>query len=122
MSDEGDIAQDTGPASAPSSGLTHDLVVPSASQDQLQNIATKKAAEYAKHAFDCTVEVPGDLTVVPRMTLVLNGTGTIFDQEYDIEDVTHKMSWDEGFTTTFTAKTAGGGGAASGGSTPPASG
>ena len=89
-----------------SGSLNYNYVVPSATQDQLQNIANKKCKEHAKHAHDIEVEIPGDPNVIVRMQLQLSGTGTIFDTTYDVTDVEHKVSWDGGYTTTMKGKTA----------------
>lgn len=87
--------------------LEHEIVLAGSTQDQLQSIATKKAKEYSKQAFHCDVEIFGDLTVVPRMQLSLQGTGTIYDQTYDIDTVEHRVEFGHGFTTKISAKSGG---------------
>lgn len=88
--------------------LDYSIVTPGLNQDQHQNIATKKSKEHAKHAFDIDVEIRGDTSIVIRMQLQLSGTGTTFDQSYEIMDVEHKVAWDGGYTTTIKGKTDGG--------------
>jgi hypothetical protein len=51
-----------------------------------------------------TIEMPGDLTCDVRQTLTLSGTGTIYDQDYEIDGVDFEMSWDSGFLMTIEAK------------------
>lgn len=97
----GGIGSDT------TASLNHKLVIAGATQDQLQNIAAKKAKEYAKQACHCDVEIFGDLTVVPRMQLQLQGTGTVFDRTYDIDTVEHKVGFGSGFTTSISSKSGG---------------
>ena len=89
--------------------LDYNYVIAGATQDQLQNFSTKKSREHAKHAFDIDVEIPGDLTVTPRMSLQLSGTGTSFDTQYDVQDVKHEAEWGAGFVTHVTGKTSGSG-------------
>lgn len=94
----------------------YNYVVPSSTQDQLQSIATKKANEHAKHGFNVSVEIPGDVTIVARMSLALSGTSTVFDQTYDMETVKHSAEFGGGYKVAITGKTQGGGGSSSGGS------
>lgn len=88
----------------------YSYVLAGAQQDQLQAFATKKANEHAKHAFNIEVEIPGDTSITARMSLQLNGTGTVFDTTYDVQDVRHEVSFDGGYLTCMTGKTQTGGG------------
>jgi len=100
----------TATASAGGSGsgaLNYNYVIPSATQDQLQNVATKKSKEHSRHALDIAVEIPGDTGVVIRMQLRLSGTGTVFDTLFDMTDVSHKVDFDGGYTTTIKGNAAG---------------
>lgn len=101
----------TGRSTAGGSGsgrLDYSYPVAGHTQDQVDNLAKKKAKEHSKHAFDVEVEIPGDASITPLMSLQLIGTGSVFDQNYDVDGVTHKVSFDGGFTTTIKGKTDGG--------------
>ena len=87
--------------------LQYNYIIPSATVEQLQSHADKKCKEHSKHAFDIAVTILGDLSITPRMSIQLTGTGTSFDETYDVQDVKHEIGFDGGFLTHMTGKTAG---------------
>lgn len=75
--------------------LDYDLRGANLTQDQNDQIASRKLAEIASHERTIVVGCPGDTAVDPRMMISLSGTGTGFDQEYMISTVEH--IWSEGY-------------------------
>jgi len=57
-------------------------------QAQVDKIAASRLKDAIRHDCSVTVGAPTDLSVTPRMKLNLSGTGTIFDQLYDVDSVT----------------------------------
>lgn len=95
--------------------------VPGKTEDQVERQASRlqnSAEEKGKYV---TVEAPGDVGVRATMSLSLSGTGTAFDQSYDIESVEHRFSIHDGYVMTITAKNPGQGDDSSFGQQAPAS-
>lgn len=85
--------------------LVYNYVLPGLTQDQSDRIAAKKHAENTAHELTLTgLEVPGDETVTPLFKIALSGTGTAFDQQYDVSTITHAMSYEAGYLTTINCK------------------
>jgi phage protein D len=87
------------------------------SQDQVNTLAQSRLKNATRHAMNVTVNMPGDLTCDVRQTLTLSGTGTIYDQDYDIDSVEFSIQFGDGFHMEIEAKSAvgGPGGSGSGG-------
>ena len=63
-------------------------------QDQADTLAMSRAMDAIRHDCNVTAKGPLDLTVDPRqMQLQLSGTGTIYDQLYDMDDAKFDISW-----------------------------
>ena len=75
-------------------------------QDQATRHAKAKLAEHTRHEFDVTIEMPGDYNLTPLYQIVLNGTGSSFDQNYNIDHIDHKISARDGYKMTITTKAA----------------
>ncbi len=75
-------------------------------QDQLQKKAAAHLKDRIRHELSIEVQLPGDLAIDPRMQAGLTGTGTIFDQTFDIDTIEFEVGWDDGFDMTVTAKAA----------------
>lgn len=85
--------------------LVYNHTVAGVSQSQAQTIADKKHAETVSHELELTaLEFPGDETLTPLFEISLSGTGTAFDQTYEIKSVEHKVSFEGGFRTTVGCK------------------
>jgi len=74
------------------------------SQDQAQKRAKAHKDKVTKHEFDVTVDMPGDETMNARHMLQLSGTGTAFDQQYEVQSVEHRISVSEGYRMTISSK------------------
>ncbi len=57
----------------------------------LRHSVDKRLKELVRHERQVTVELPGTTSLVPLMRLNLSGTGTAFDQGYQIDKVDHRL-------------------------------
>ncbi len=80
------------------------IVRPNVTADVAQSIAQRVLGEMAQHALCVDLELPGELTMQPRMGLALSDTGTDFDGLYVISDVERRMSFGHGFTQHVRAR------------------
>ena len=81
-------------------------------QDQADRLAKSKLKEHTRHAFDLTIDMPGDTALTPLFQIALRGTNSSFDQTYHIDHIDHKMRAKDGYRMSVQAKTGGSGGAA----------
>lgn len=75
-------------------------------QAQVEKLAKARAKNAARHELGIVAHCPGDLSVDVRQKLNLSGTGTIFDQDYDVDAVDFDITWGEGFTMNVQANAA----------------
>ena len=75
-------------------------------QDQVQALAEGRLKNATRHDLSITVEMPLDLSVTPRKRCNLTGTGTIYDQGYDIDAVELEIGWDRGGIMRMECKSA----------------
>jgi hypothetical protein len=47
--------------------------------------------------------MPGELDLVPRSIVLLQGTNTAFDQTYAVDEITRRVSTRDGFVQTVRA-------------------
>jgi hypothetical protein len=73
-------------------------------QDQADRHCKGKLKEHTRHAFDLTIEMPGDTALTPLYQIALSGTGSSFDQNYHIDHIDHKMSVRGGYCMTISTK------------------
>ena len=57
-------------------------------QSQVETLAKSRLKDAIRHDCNVVVKAPGDLSVNARMKFQLTGTGTVYDQAYDIDSVT----------------------------------
>ena len=74
-------------------------------QEQADAHADSKLTEHTRHEFDLTVTLPGDVTLTPVRLLRLTGTQSSFDQDYNVDHVTHDVGA-HGYRTTVSTKCA----------------
>lgn len=72
----------------------------------VDGISKSRLKAAIRHDCNVVVKAPADLSVTPRMKMQLGGTGTIFDQLYDIDTVTFDLGWEPGATMTVAGKIA----------------
>lgn len=73
-------------------------------QEEVKNLAKSRLNDATRHDMNVNIHMPGDLTCDVRQTLTLTGTGTIYDQGYNIDQVEWEMSWGGGFTMEIVAR------------------
>jgi hypothetical protein len=78
-------------------------------QDQANKVAKSRLKDAKRHDCDVTVKMPGDLSVNARMKMKVIGTGTIYDQLYDIDEILFSMAWGDAFPMTIHGKAPKGG-------------
>lgn len=78
--------------------------LPGLTEEQAIREAERRLADITKHLRVVQVHLPGHPDVTPRSRLALKGTGTSFDQEYRIDEVTRRMTQEGGFEMDITAK------------------
>lgn len=71
---------------------------------QVQLEAQRRYNELIAHEMKMTARLPGDNLLSTKNVLVVQGTGTSFDQTYYPSEITRQMSINEGYTMTVHAK------------------
>jgi phage protein D len=79
-------------------------VVPNLTPDDALAFAQARLGELAQHERVISVEMPGELTLMPRGMVRVEGTFTAFDQSYWIDRVERHVSMTHGFTQSLRAK------------------
>jgi phage protein D len=82
------------------------FVRPNLSMNEALQLAQAKLAELTRHERVITAIMPGELTLTPRDQVVLQGSGTAFDQVYQIDEIERRLSIEEGFVQRLRAKNA----------------
>jgi phage protein D len=82
------------------------LVRPNLTPDQALRLANRKLAELTAYERVIVAEMPGELSLDARSTVLLAGTGTQFDQFYFVDTIDRMISYDGGFTQHVRAKNA----------------
>ncbi len=82
------------------------FVLPNLTPDAALKFAQTKLQELTQHERVIEVSMPGELSLSPRSTLILDGTGTEFDQTYFIDTIERRLHRDSGFTQRIRAKNA----------------
>jgi len=84
----------------------HVFIVPNLTPDDALKLAQRRLEELTRHERVAVAEMPGELAMMPRMQLRLDGTGTDFDQDYWIDEVDRSLHTGRGFTQTVRARNA----------------
>ena len=79
-------------------------VVPNLTPDAALKLAQSRLAELTRHERVIEAEMPGELDLAPRQQILLEGTGTDFDQPYWIDEITRHISTSHGFTQRLRAR------------------
>ena len=87
-------------------GILYEFNAPGLKQDRASRVAEKRLRRRAKQERQISFEIPGEPRLRARMRANLTGTGTSFDQPYDIESVEHRLNEEEGYRCVGTAKAA----------------
>jgi phage protein D len=78
-------------------------VVPNLTPEQALALAQQRLAELSQHERVVTATMPGELTLAPRTLVRVEGTGTSFDQDYWIHEISRQLS-PGGFTQRVLAR------------------
>ena len=75
------------PPSRPDS-LKYEMHYPGMNQQEVETLAKTRANETIRHEMCIELTMPGDLSLDVTQQVQLSGTGTAFDQTYDIDELT----------------------------------
>ncbi len=81
-------------------------VVPNLTPDAAQAYAQNMLDELTRHELVASIEMPGELVLAPRMPILVQGTGTIFDTILRIDEVERRLHATHGFTQRLRARAA----------------
>jgi hypothetical protein len=81
-------------------------VVPNLTADVAQTYAQNVLTQLTEHELVASVEMPGELTLAPRMQMLLQGTGTIFDTTLRIDEIERRLHATRGFSQRLRARAA----------------
>jgi phage protein D len=77
---------------------------PNLTEQAAQSLADQYRTEISKHERTITFKMPGITPLTPRDILLLQGTGTSFDQIYYIESIERRIDFVGGFSASVQAK------------------
>jgi phage protein D len=80
------------------------LIRPNLTSAEAQTLADDVVNQMASHGRTIRLEMPADLSTVPRMILNLSNTDTDFDGIYVISDVARRLSFKHGFVQAVQAR------------------
>lgn len=103
---EGSSSHAVGVAGARSRIQRYVYVVPNLTPDAALKLAQMRLAELTRHERVVEIEMPGELTLAPRQKIRVEATGTSFDQEYWIDEITRRIDVKHGFTQHLRARNA----------------
>ncbi|HHL2824785.1 TPA: type IV secretion protein Rhs [Citrobacter murliniae] len=72
--------------------------------EQAQTLAEKIYRDIVLHELKFSCSTAGDNLLTPRTLVRIEGTGSLFDQEFWCDSVTRHMSWDNGYVMSVTGK------------------
>lgn len=75
-------------------------------QSQVDKLSKSRLKDAIRHDCNVVVKAALDLDIDPRQKMELSGTGTIFDQLYDIDSVEISISWQGGSEMSIAGKVA----------------
>jgi hypothetical protein len=100
-------------AANPATGSASDVNIPAAqyrlmrpnlTPSDADSLAQRQLQQISYHEKVIEFQRPGELLVSPRDVIVLDGTGTAFDQSYYIETIERRISEVSGFIERVRAK------------------
>lgn len=84
--------------------LEYSFTYPMMNQQQVDKIAKSKLKDAIRHEMNLSIDMPGDLDIFDAQKLSLSGTGSAFDQTYNIDKVEFKIGEDGGFEMSISTK------------------
>ncbi len=82
------------------------FVLPDLAADVAQQIAERRLAELVAHERVIVAEMPGELAIDAHGMVRLEGTGTAFDQDFRVDEVSRSIDARSGFRQTLRARAA----------------
>jgi phage protein D len=76
----------------------HGITRPNLTSEDAQKLAERVLADLKRHEWAATATMPGDLTLTPRSRVLITGTGTPWDREYGISQLSRHLDVRRGFT------------------------
>ena len=80
------------------------LTAPNLTPDMADTIAQQQLDLIGRHERTIEFETPGDPSLTTRDMIVLSGTGTQFNQSYQIESIEHSIGHSKGYSQRIRAK------------------
>jgi phage protein D len=79
-------------------------VVPNLTPDAAQTYAENVLQDLTRHELVASLEMPGELVLTPRTSVLLQGSGTIFDTVLRIDEIERRLHGSRGFTQRVRAR------------------
>lgn len=92
------------PGSATSPAQAYSYLIPNLTKDQATQRAQAIYNEMIKNEMRMTADLPADNVLDIMHVIPVSGTGTSFDQTYYPESINRRLSMDEGFRMSISAK------------------
>ena len=80
------------------------FVQPNLTPDAALKFAQKKLVELTRHERTIEISMPGELNLTPRSMIMLEGTGSEFDQAYYVDVIERRLHYNGGLTQNIRAK------------------
>jgi phage protein D len=100
----GQMAVSQTASAGPAGGKSYVLVSPNLTEQAAQALAQRVLSQMSQQQRSVAIEMPGDLTTLPRGVLSLANTGTDFDGTYMITEVERSLSFRHGFQQSVQAR------------------
>jgi phage protein D len=85
-------------------GQVYVFRVPNLTEEEAIRYAEAQLQRITRHERLIEVTMPGELTLAPPERVTLSGTGTSWDQDYFIQEIERRLSFEEGFVQRIRAK------------------
>jgi phage protein D len=80
------------------SSWKHRIVRPNLTADDAQKLAERTLADLLRHEWTATATMPGEASLTPRSRVAIAGTGTVWDRQYAISELSRHLDVQRGFT------------------------
>ncbi len=98
-----DVISLGGSDAAANSPQRYVIIHPNLTPDKALAIARQRLSELSRHERAIEFSMPGELTLTPRSTIQLDGTGTDFDQAYYVDSIKRTFRIRSGFVQRIRA-------------------
>ena len=99
------VARQTGPRARGSARTQRYVYVrPNLLADQALQLAQRILADLSRHERVVQMTLPGELVLTPRSVVAIAGTGTDFDQVYQVAEIERELSVERGFVQQLKVK------------------